>query len=152
MTPAGHTTAVRIIHDLIQIHFDRSENYRRALFHFGHSAPDLKVIFGEAIRQSIQYQQELLNGISAFDGSPQHHKRRGNVYNTWARGKTEIGGEDHKIILESCKVEMVAVRLAYQAALAIAGLVEPTLRRLLESQLYGIRSMLDSLEQYENAL
>jgi hypothetical protein len=152
MSPA-HTRASKIIYDLVQVHRERIEDYQQALFTSG---PDLKAIFGDIIRQSSQYQQELTDSASGLepDGDPvnQKNKKKGNVYSTWVRTKVPIGGDSHKSVLESCKAEMEAVQYAYIAALSISESVEAVIQRLIETQFYGIKSTLDSVEQYHDAL
>jgi uncharacterized protein (TIGR02284 family) len=150
MSPA-HTRATKIIYDLVQVHRERIEDYRQT--HFSEE-PDLKAIFGDIIRQSTLYQQELTDCISRSDADPANpkNKRKGNVYNTWMKTKAAISGDNHKSILESCKAELEAVQYAYIAALSIADSIQSVIRRLIETQFYGIKSILDSIEQYHDAL
>lgn len=150
---SAHTRASKIIYDLVQVHRERIEDYRQALIASG---PDLKDILGDMIRQSSQYQQELTDSVSGPepDSNPvnQKNKKKGNVYSTWVRTKVPIGGDNIKSILESCKAEMEAVQYAYIAALSISESVEAVIQRLIETQFYGIKSTMDSIEQYHDAL
>jgi uncharacterized protein (TIGR02284 family) len=153
MSP-GYTTSVKIVFDLVQLHIDRVATYGQAIHDLAQSSPDLKNIFGGIVRQAALYEEELTDGISQFDGNPADHlhKRRGNVYSSWARVKSPIGGKDHKSVLDSCKTELESVQHAYITALSMAEPMEPMIRRLIESQLYGIKSIQDSIEQYHDAL
>jgi uncharacterized protein (TIGR02284 family) len=155
MSPA-QARACKIICDLVQIHRQRIEHYQDALTTSARSCPDVKAMFADIIRQSSQYQQELTDCLSqlneGLEKSPVKNNRKGNVYSTWTKTKTAISGGDHKSILESCQAEGEAVLYAYIAALSISESVQAGIRRLIEAQFYGIRSTLDSIEEYHDAL
>src|SRR4051794_23438832 len=116
--PTGHIPTIKIVYDLIEVLNQRTENYRRLLLTSMKSKPELRSVFEEIIRQSTQYQQELRDSISRFDGetSLYENKRKGNVYQTWARSGFALTGDDQKSLLKSCQQELGALLKAYDQA------------------------------------
>src|SRR5437868_253671 len=131
-------TPVEIIKELIQLHQDRVVLYHEALLAMQHpDRLDLKLIIGEIIQESIEFQQELANGIARLNGrtNGEEKEHKGVIYRIWERAKPPIRGINSKSILETCRQESEAVRQAYQAVLSVPDLVDDILRLRLKMQM-----------------
>ena len=152
---AGKHTFIATIKELIQLHVDRVTLYYHALSTVLHpDRKDLKAIFGEMIRASMQYQQELRDSIAGLNGRTNGHEQdhKGAIYEVWESTKVPIDGSNSKSILETCEQECEAVQQAYQAALAFSQGMDDVIRELLKMQQINLKSIQDQIHEYHDAL
>jgi uncharacterized protein (TIGR02284 family) len=143
-----------MIKELIQVHSDRITLYYNALSTaLRPDRKDLKAIFGEMIRQSMQFQQELKDSIAGFNGTNGQEKEyKGAIYEVWESAKAGIRGDSSKVILETCEQECEAVQQAYRAVLSFADRIDPVIQRLLQMQQATLKSIQDQIREYHDAL
>ena len=146
----GHVTTIRIVNDLIRIHRLRIDYYGEMIYNCVNQAPELKVLFEEIARQSIQFEKELKNSIASFDGQAHlfQPRRTGTIFLTWARAASPLVAEDPNKLLRSCQTELKALHAAYNEALHISLSMDPQVKDLIETEHYGISGMIDSVEEY----
>jgi|SRR5579872_1261876 len=148
-------TPVKILHELIDILHDRIDEYQKALQKLttGNHL-DLKAIFGEMIRESVEYEQELQDNLARMDGSERdiEQEHAGAVYQVWARAKPSIRGGDSKAILSTCEREIHAVRTAYEKALASGDGMDDLMRQKVSRQMEDIRDREERVREYHEAL
>jgi uncharacterized protein (TIGR02284 family) len=148
-------TPVEIIKELIQLHKDRVVLYHQAVLAMQHpDRVDLKMIIGEIIQESIEFQQELANGIARLNGrtNGEDKEHKGAIYRIWEKAKPSIGGTNSKSILETCRQESEAVRQAYQAVLSTPYLIDDVLRLRLKMQMVVLTDIEDKIRGYHDAL
>jgi len=152
---AGRHPFIEIIKELIQVQGDRITLYYNALATvLRPDRKDLKSIFGEMIRQSMHFQQELKDSISGFNGkmNGQEKEYKGAIYEVWESAKVDIRGDNSKSILEACEEECEAVQQAYQAALSFSDPIDPVIQRLLQTQQITLKNIQDQIREYHDAL
>jgi len=152
---AGQHTFIETTKELIQLHRDRVTLYYHALSTaLRPDRKDLKAIFGEMIRASMQYQHELQDSIAGLNGrvSDQENEYKGAIYEVWESAKPLIEGDNSKSLLEACDQECEAVRQAYQAALSFTSSMNDMIRQLLEMQQVNLKSIQDQIREYHDAL
>jgi len=152
---AGKHASIETIKELIQLHTDRVTLYYHALSTvLQPDRKDLKSIFGEMIRASMQYQQELKESIAGLNGkmNGQEKEYKGAIYEVWESTKVPIEGDSSKLILEACDHECEAVQQAYQAALSFADAMDDMIRQLLKMQQTTLKSIQDQIRHYHDAL
>ena len=129
--------------------------YHRALVELAHSRLlDLKNIFGQIIRESHRFQQELKVDLarladSSNDGEKAH---KGAIYRTWETRKIPLEGDSSKAILEICEQESEALGHAYETALSAAPSLDNFLKRRLNRHILMIRDSETSIRAYHDAL
>lgn len=143
----GHVTTIRIVNDLIRIHRLRIVSYGEMIYNCLNQAPGLKVIFGEIVRQSIQFEKDLKSSIESFDGQAHFFqpRRTGTIFLTWARATSPLVAEDPGKLLQTCQIEMMALKAAYNEALHISITIDPQVKYLLESQLSAIAGTVENV-------
>lgn len=149
-----HETQAEILHEFIDILHDRVDEYQEALGKLTHGNHlDIKAIFGEMIRESVEYQQELQDNLARMDGSGRDIVREhtGSVYRTWA-GEEAIRGNDSKAILAACEREIHAVRTAYEKALVSGNVMDDLMRQKVAMQMEDFRDREDRVSEYHEAL
>jgi len=152
---AAQHAFMETVKELIQLHNDRITLYHHALSTLLQPGrQDLKAIFGEMIRESMQYQQELKDSIAGLNGKINYEEQefKGTIYEVWEDGKGEIQGDSSKAILETCEQECAAVQQAYQAALTFSEPIHPPVRLLLKMQQVNLKSIQDQIREYHDAL
>lgn len=151
---ARQHTNIETVKELIQLHGDRITLYQQALSTLLRpDRKDLKAIFGEMIRASIQYQHELHDSIASLNGkNGQEKEYKGAIYEVWESTKADIEGDNSKAILETCEQECEAVQQAYQAALSFTNHMDDIIGRLLKMQQLNLKSIQDQIREYHDAL
>jgi uncharacterized protein (TIGR02284 family) len=149
----GQHTLIETIKELIQLHRDRIALYQQALATLLRpDRKDLKAIFGEMIRASILYQQELRDSIAGLNGHGQEKEYKGAIYEVWESAKVDIEGDNSKSILEACEEECEAVQQAYEAALSFTNHMDDAIGQVLKMQQLTLKSIQDQIREYHDAL
>jgi hypothetical protein len=145
---------IRVCYDLIMIHRERKDYYQLANYVSIDYQKEISAIFAEIVNQSKNYEEDIIDAISRYDGEAKKYenRRRGNIYGMWNKNKGELFNKDAKSLIDASKTELRVLCRSYETALKLSDRMEPTMSRLIESQLIGLNSTLDSIDNYQSAL
>ena len=152
---ASERIVVELIRELIQLHCDRVLLYHQALpAVLRPDRMDLKPIFGEIMRESLECQQELQDNIARLDGRTNGHEKqhKGDIYWIWEHARGPIRGDNSKSILATCEQEGEAVQQAYRAVLSSDVCMDDILQLRLSMQLINLRNIQEQIREYHDAL
>lgn len=146
----GELTA-DVLNELLQIHTDRINAYKKALSKSKRLEVDLRNIFERIINESIRFKNDLNNRLN--DSKPAAQQRNiypKKIYNNWIGSKAIVSG-DRKNILTGCELDEERVGDAYITALTLKNPLDSGIGQLLISQLESSEILRHQIRKFHAA-
>ncbi|MFI5196227.1 MAG: PA2169 family four-helix-bundle protein [Chitinophagales bacterium] len=141
-----------LLNDLLQINNDRIAGYEKAINESKDLDIDLKSLFEEMIRQSMEYKEELAKEIEKNVGIVEDDTTAaGKIFRVWMDIKATITESDRLSILSLCEFGEYTVQRAYQAALSSAYLTDEHIQQLIAEEQASLKKSHDMIKQQHNA-
>lgn len=140
------------VNDLIQINNDRVVGYEKAIDELHDEDADLKTLFHRYIIESRNNTKELSQEIIRLGDTPSEGTTNsGKIYRVWMDLKAAIAGKDRKTILSNCEFGEDAAQKAYDTALNMDVVYEPSLRDLIVRQKATLKAAHDEVKRLRDS-
>jgi len=106
------------LNGLIKINRERAAGYQKLGDQLKPTDIDLKTLFANIIRTSLQHAEELVAEVKALGGKPMEGSQEdGRLYRLWTGIKATPDAHDRRSILTLCEFGDDAILRAYKAAI-----------------------------------
>ena len=139
------------LNELIEINYNRIENYRKAEQNM--DGGDLKNLFHGMLNESEHFAEALAEHVVKFGGQPATSSTLiGKAHQIWVDFKASIVSNNRETILNSCESGDKATLETYETVLASDKVqASPDLSQLLKSQISSITESLKIIQSLKKS-
>jgi len=143
-----HEAMNEVLNDLVKVNNDRIAGYDWAINEIKNDDAELKALFEDMKRQSVEYKNELKRHIQRDEGIVEDDtSSSGKIYRAWMDIKSSFSESSRQSILNSCEFGEDTAQRAYKAALSSDCLLEPDARHLVEEEQKALKKSHELIRQ-----
>lgn len=143
---------VEILNQLIQVNYDRSAGYHKAVDELKSQCDDLEAILTGMANDSKTFAQELTQMVINMGGEfATGTSREGNIYRAWMDLATTYSENRKQAILKACKYIEDEAQNAYQSALSADSKMDPQVKTIISEQQATLKTALDIIRRFQDA-
>lgn len=143
--------SIEVLNDLIEINNDRVAGFTHATRELQEKDLDVRELFMELRNQSRENVHALGRAIHKSGGKVEMAMSGGaTLHRVWLDLKCAFTGHGRKSILAECERGEMAIKKAYQMALASANIFPPEVKEIIEHQQEGINLAHNKLRALRN--
>lgn len=146
------TETIEVLNDLVAINNDRIAGYERALKELSAEDNDLRSLFADMVRESMEIRNTLATEVQVSGGEVETGTTNsGKIYRAWMDVKAAFTGNSRHAVLANCEMGEDAAQRAYDSALSVEELPD-YIRQILTGQQQTLRSSHNKIKMLRDAV